>query len=93
MFTFINKFVVTGDQAEFEAVLDQIGRYMAKQPGYRAHRLYRSMQGRPVYVEMAEWDSPDAHRAAASGETFRESVTALMSLATAEPGGFELISD
>lgn len=93
MYTFINKFVVTGDPAEFEAVLDQITQYMSKQPGYQAHRLYRSLQGNPVYVEMADWDSPDAHRAAAGGQPFRESVQALMKLATADPGGFELLAE
>jgi long-chain acyl-CoA synthetase len=93
MFTFINKFVVTGDPAEFEAVLSQISQHMSRQPGYLAHRLYRSVQGEPVYIEMADWDSRDAHQAAAGSAAFRESLQALMKLATADPRGFELLSD
>jgi long-chain acyl-CoA synthetase len=92
MFTFINRFQVTGDVTEFERVLSTIGEYMTRQPGFRSARLYRSARDQQVYVETAEWDSAEAHQQALSGEGFRGAVRELMKLARAEPGPFVLLA-
>jgi heme-degrading monooxygenase HmoA len=92
MFTFINRFQVTGDVTEFERVLNTISEYMTRQPGFRSARLYRSTCDQQVYVETAEWDSAEAHQQALSGGEFRGAVGELMKLATAEPSPFDLLT-
>ncbi|HET9118260.1 MAG TPA: AMP-binding protein, partial [Pseudonocardiaceae bacterium] len=93
MFTFINRFTVTGDAVEFERLLGQITAHMIAQPGFRSHRLYQSAQNNSVYTEIAEWDSADAHKQATSGADFREPVREVMKHATADPSPFVLRSE
>lgn len=93
MFTFINRFTVSGDVAEFERLLGELSSYMTQQPGFRWHRSYRSAQDATVYVEIAEWDDAAAHKQAMSGAGFLGPVQEVMKLATAEPGVFETISE
>lgn len=92
MFTFINRFTVTGDTAEFESVLGEITQYMTAQEGFRTSNLYRSARDPQTYVEMAEWTDAQAHRAALSGDGFQVPVQKLMKLATAEPAPFDLLA-
>ncbi|MGA8117301.1 MAG: antibiotic biosynthesis monooxygenase family protein [Actinocatenispora sp.] len=91
MFTFINRFTVTGDAVEFERVLGTIGDHMRQQPGFRSARLYRSSRDPQVYVETAEWDDAAAHKKALDADGFRSMMGPLMKLASAEPGGFDLL--
>ncbi|RJQ86843.1 antibiotic biosynthesis monooxygenase family protein [Amycolatopsis panacis] len=90
MFTFINRFTVTGDAAEFRRLLGQITAHMTAQPGFRSHRLYQSARDEAVFTEIAEWDSAEDHQRATAGKGFREPVGEAMKHATAEPAPFVL---
>ncbi|MQS11264.1 antibiotic biosynthesis monooxygenase [Streptomyces kaniharaensis] len=92
MFTFINRFTVTGDVAQFETLVGEISDFMSTQPGFRSHRLYRSAADASVYVETAEWDDAASHKAATGSPEFRSRVGKVMGLAQAEPAPFDLIA-
>ncbi|GAA4545545.1 AMP-binding protein [Amycolatopsis samaneae] len=92
VFTFINRFTVTGDVAEFEQALHTITEYMAAQPGFRSYQLYRSAADAKVYVETAVWADAAAHKAAISGEGFRGPVRRVLGLAEADAAPFELVT-
>ena len=92
LYTFINRFTVNGDIPQFLKLLDDITGYMAQQPGFVSHKLYRSALDPHVYLETAEWENAGAHRQATSGAGFREPVQQVMKLATAEPAPFEVVA-
>jgi heme-degrading monooxygenase HmoA len=58
---------------EFLAGWDRAAEYMRKQPGFVATRLHRALtdDARFRFVNVAEWDSPQAFQAAFSTEEFR----------------------
>ncbi|MGW7535324.1 antibiotic biosynthesis monooxygenase family protein [Amycolatopsis sp. NPDC054798] len=91
MFTFINRYQVTGDSLEFEKSIDSMHEYMATRSGYLSHRLYRSAREPGTYVEIAEWDLPASHRSATSDPRFRDRLGEILKVATAEPGPFEQV--
>ncbi|GAA1953556.1 antibiotic biosynthesis monooxygenase family protein [Amycolatopsis minnesotensis] len=93
MFVFITRFTVTGDESEFLRALGRISAHTAKQPGFRAHRLCRSLKDPAVFVETAEWEDVDSHRAAISGKEFSVPLEDIKRLATAEPAPFAVISE
>lgn len=93
MVTVINRLTVSGDVAEFESIIGRITEYMASQPGFLSHRLYRSRNDPRVYVEAADWTDAESHRTAMSGSGFRENVVALGAVAAAEPDVFEEVRD
>lgn len=93
MFIFINKFVVTGDVAEFKEILAEINAYMKRQPGFQSHRLYQSAKDSNVYVEIAEWEEATLHKQATSSDEFLVPVRKIMKLADAEPGPFTLVGE
>ncbi|MFE3170900.1 antibiotic biosynthesis monooxygenase family protein [Amycolatopsis sp. NPDC059090] len=93
MFYLINRFTVHGDTDEFLAILAEINAYMKTQPGFRFHRLYRSVNEPNVFVETAEWEERELHKAAISSDRFLEPVKKIRQHATAEPGPFELVRE
>ncbi|GLZ36606.1 antibiotic biosynthesis monooxygenase family protein [Actinokineospora sp. NBRC 105648] len=93
MHHFINRYTVTGDVEEFRRLLGRLSAYMRAQPGFAAHRLYRSARDERVFVEVAVWNDPVAHRAALAGEGFQVPVSELRKHATADPAPFELLSE
>ncbi|MFI9228000.1 AMP-binding protein [Streptomyces rimosus] len=88
MFTFINRFTVQGDAAEFEKRVGEITAHMSRQPGFRSHRLLRSAKDPQVYVEIAEWDDAESHGRALRTETFQQAVSEVKKLASADPAPF-----
>jgi quinol monooxygenase YgiN len=70
MYTLINEFTVTGDVEEFRAVLADFNAYMSALPGSGAYRLFRSTKRPDVFIELAEWESAEAHLAAVKSEGF-----------------------
>ena len=52
--------------AEAFAAWERVNRYMVRKPGYRWHRLHRRLGDRAPFglVNVVEWESPDAWRAA-----------------------------
>lgn len=93
MHHFINRYTVTGDVDEFRRLLARLSSYMREQPGFAAHRLYRSARDERTFVEVAEWTDASAHRKALAGEGFQGPVAELRKHATADPAPFELLSE
>ncbi|MFE0315507.1 antibiotic biosynthesis monooxygenase family protein [Streptomyces albogriseolus] len=89
MVTFVNKLTVHGDPDEFAAVRARLTAYMAAQPGYAGHRTLRHAGDPAVHLEIAEWESAAAHRAAVTSEEFQRLVAGLRPLVTAEPALYE----
>ncbi|MFI7394405.1 MULTISPECIES: antibiotic biosynthesis monooxygenase family protein [Streptomyces] len=93
MHHFINRYTVSGDVTEFRRLLAELSAHMRAQPGFSAHRLYRSAKDERTYVEVAEWTDPESHRNALSADGFLGPVAELRKHATAEPAPFELLSE
>jgi len=85
MVTLINTFTVHGDTAEFERVWQESADFMRARPGFLGYRFGRSTTDAHVYVNVAEWESPEALRAATEGPEFQEHRTRLRALATSTP--------
>jgi long-chain acyl-CoA synthetase len=89
MVTLINQLTVVGDADEFEKVSARMSEFMAAQPGYRSHRLLRSLREPNVYVELAEWTDAEAHQTALRSDTFQGFIGELRALvAKPTPGLF-----
>lgn len=80
MLTLINEFTVTGDVEEFQRVLGDFNAYMSTMPGSGGYRLLRSIRRPEVFVELADWESPEAHQNAVHSEGFQPLVTRLRPL-------------
>jgi long-chain acyl-CoA synthetase len=80
MLTLINEFTVTGDVAEFEKVLGEFNAYMSGQPGAGGYKLLRSTRRPNVFVELADWESVEAHQAAVKSPGFLPLVARLRPL-------------
>ncbi len=91
MITLINKMTVTGDMTEFRRVNSYIADYMSEQPGALRFQLLWSPTTPEVFVEVAEWDSAEHHKAAVSTPEFRERVRELPGLATVERARYEIL--
>lgn len=90
MVTFINQLTVTGTVEEFEKISAKLSEFMSAQPGYLSHRLLRSLRSPETYVELAEWENPEAHQAAVRSETFQLLIKELAQVvAKPTPGLFE----
>jgi len=85
MVTLINTFTVHGDTAEFERVWQESAEFMRARPGFLGYRFGRSTTSENVYVNVAEWESPEALRAATEGPEFQEHRARLRALATSVP--------
>jgi heme-degrading monooxygenase HmoA len=75
--TLINIFEI--DVSEVEAFMEgwrERAEFMSTQPGFRSFRLHRALShdSRFQLVNVAEWDSPEALRAATADERFQKSV-------------------
>jgi quinol monooxygenase YgiN len=93
MVTLVNKLTVTGDIDEFTRILDRLTEYMRSQPGYLSSELLRSVRNPAVWVEVARWETAEAHKAAVTSENFRERVAGLGALATVDPDIYELVHE
>ncbi|MEU0336030.1 antibiotic biosynthesis monooxygenase family protein [Streptomyces sp. NPDC006193] len=93
MATVINRLKVTGDRAEFERILGSMTAYMKRQPGFVAHRLYRSLRDADVYVELAEWREASDHRKAMQSREFQDLIPLIRKHAEAQPDVLEPLED
>ncbi len=90
MVTFINQLTVTGTSEEFERISAGMSEFMSAQPGYLNHRLLRSLRQPENYVEIAEWENPEAHLAAVRSDEFQQFIKELGKVvAKPTPGLFE----
>jgi quinol monooxygenase YgiN len=80
MLTLINEFTVTGDVEEFQRVLGDFNAYMSVLPGAGEYRLLRSTRRPEVFVELADWESVEAHQNAVKSEGFIPLVSRLRPL-------------
>ncbi len=51
----------TDDGADFEVAMEELKEVLASNPGYRSHRVMRSIESPGRYVLLVEWDSVDDH--------------------------------
>jgi len=89
----VNKLIVHGDPAEFEAISGSLTEYMCRQPGYLRFQLLRSLRQPQAYVEIAEWESAEQHRAAVTSPGFRERVQPLAAVASVEPDLYAVVRE
>lgn len=72
----INPFEVSAgtNDDEFLRGWERAAEYMRRQPGFVSTRLHRALSpdARFGFVNLAEWESPQAFQAAVSSEEFRE---------------------
>ena len=72
----INPFEVSAEtnDDEFLRGWERAAEYMRRQPGFVSTRLHRALSPdtRFGFVNLAEWESPQAFQAAVSSEEFRE---------------------
>jgi long-chain acyl-CoA synthetase len=90
MVTLVNQLTVTGDPATFEQISARMSGFMSEQPGYLSHRLLRSLRQPEIYVEIAEWETAEAHGAALRSDTFQGLIKELSQVvAKPSPGIYE----
>ncbi|AHI01181.1 4-coumarate--CoA ligase family protein [Kutzneria viridogrisea] len=82
--TFITKFTVKGDPAEFERVFKEHSEFMKAQPGFVGFQMVRSLRTPTVYVNIGQWADADAHRAVVSNPEFQEHAKAMRELVEVE---------
>ncbi|MFC3448686.1 antibiotic biosynthesis monooxygenase family protein [Amycolatopsis speibonae] len=92
MFIFIDRMTVTGDLADYQRIIGRISEHMAAQPGFRSHRLYRNSKNPLEYVEIAEWENAELHKAATGQAGFREPLGELLKHATVDFATYEQVS-
>lgn len=93
MVILINRFTVTGDAEEFERVFEASSEFMVNQPGFQSHQLVRSLRNPTSYVNIALWESPQAHQAVVRSSGFAEHIAQLAKVATAEPDLYQPVLD
>ena len=93
--TLINVFEI--DPAELESFLGEWrnrAEFMSRQPGFRSFRLHRAVSPDAAFqlVNVAEWDSTDALRAATAQPEFQASVRRSLDEheVTAHPGVYRV---
>ncbi len=62
------------DDEQFMRGWERAADYMRRQPGFLGTRLHRALRpdARFRFINVAEWESPDAFQAAVTSEEFRE---------------------
>jgi heme-degrading monooxygenase HmoA len=66
------------------------GDSMKRQPGYLSTQLHRGAGGSHTFVNVAEWESTQAFRAAVSGPEFQASLSGYPESAVASPHVFKV---
>ncbi len=51
----------TDDGADFEAAMEELKGVLASSPGYKSHRVIRSIETPGRYVLLVEWESVEDH--------------------------------
>jgi len=85
--TFVNRFTLTADPAEFERAFAETSRFMAERTGFLGHTLLRAVDAGTgaEYVNVAEWADAESFRAAVSAPGFAPHAAALRALSTSDP--------
>ena len=84
MVTFITRFTVKGDPAEFERVFTDHAEFMKAQLGFLGFQLVRSLSNPNSYVNIGQWRDADAHRAVVTNPEFQQHAKAMRALVDVE---------
>ncbi len=93
MVTLLNRFTLHVDGEEFERVFAASSLFMRQQPGFIRHRLVRSLRDPKVYVNIAEWESPEHHMRAVRSDQFQVHIQELAKVATADPALYATVQE
>jgi quinol monooxygenase YgiN len=93
MVTLVNKLTVTGDIDEFNRILQRLTEFMRAQPGYLSSELLHSVRNPAVWVEVARWESAEAHIAAVTNPGFKERVAGLGAHASVDPDVYATVHE
>ncbi|MGI9305800.1 MAG: antibiotic biosynthesis monooxygenase family protein [Gammaproteobacteria bacterium] len=89
----INKFTAPPAQAEaLPAARTRDAEFMKAQPGFVSAQLHRGISGSGVFINVAEWESAAAFRAAFSHPEFRARLDAYPPGVSASPHLFKKIA-
>jgi monooxygenase len=83
--TFVNRFTVHGDSAEFERVFADTAVFLTRQPGFIRHTLVRHLTEPGSYVNIAHWSSETDLRRAVGLPEFQAHAKALRAVSSSEP--------
>jgi heme-degrading monooxygenase HmoA len=90
---FMNTFhVAPEDVGAFMEAWTADGEFMKQQPGLRSTQLHRGIAGSTTFINVAEWDSIEAFRAAASSPEFQASLARYPDSAVASPHIFNKVA-
>jgi heme-degrading monooxygenase HmoA len=86
---FFNTFHVAPEDVEaFIEAWKADGEFMKNQPGYISTQLHRGIAGSTTFINVAEWESVEKFRAAASSPEFQASLSRYPDSAVASPHVF-----
>ena len=88
MIVLVNSFTLKTEPETFEKIFAETAKALHGKPGFLSHRLARSNQDPNSYVNIAEWESEEALRAAITSEDFKEHAMRLREVATSDPRVF-----
>jgi long-chain acyl-CoA synthetase len=91
--TLVDRYLVTGEPADFEQRMRAAVGFMAEQPGFVGQRLVRSVRLPTLYYNIAQWDSMAMLQAAVRSPDFAVHVENVNAIATSEPHPCETILD
>jgi long-chain acyl-CoA synthetase len=85
MVILINHFTVKGDPDEFERVFAASSEFMVGQDGFISHELVKSLRDPHSYVNVAYWESVQAHQEVVRADGFSDHIRALAAVAEVKP--------
>jgi heme-degrading monooxygenase HmoA len=90
---FMNTFHVAPEDVDaFMEVWTADAEFMKKQPGYIRTQLHRGVAGSTTFINVAEWESVEAFRAAAGNPEFQASLARYPDSAIASPHIFTKVA-
>lgn len=92
MIVLVNRFTVTSEPAEFERIFAASSDYMTSQEGFISHSLVTSLRTPTSYINIAYWETAEAHLKVIRSPGFAKHIADLAAVATAEPDLFRLVS-
>jgi long-chain acyl-CoA synthetase len=85
MVILINHFTVTGEPEEFERVFAASSEFMVRQAGFLSHELVKSLRDPRSYVNVAYWESAEAHQNVVRASGFGDHIRSLAAVAEVKP--------
>jgi hypothetical protein len=89
----VNRFVVSGDDAEFRARAGVALAALGARPGYLRGQLGRAYDDPSRWTMITEWESVGAYRRALSAYDVKVDATPLLAQSQDEPSAFEILGE